>query len=234
MSKSHFDENFQDNTSQDENSQSENLQESECSAFWARAKPIDLEEHLALNCPNQNKDIIDFYTQIIANRQGRSQAASQEITPGVELSAGIKSSQFARVAEIAGVYRLIWLDQKLKKWKTTGNGIKDKLGPLSSLAVKLFSVCPHAAKSIVKISSYLISNAKQELSFYGLELTEEEIQTVFRDIALFSEADEKEDFDELDESEDPLQDCDYTTLGLFDKEASTQYRQCDCNLNAKQ
>ncbi|CAG8479961.1 2612_t:CDS:2, partial [Racocetra fulgida] len=79
------------------------------------------------------------------------------------------------------------------------DGIKDKLGPLSSLAVKMFSVHPHAA---IKISSYLISNTKQELSFYGLELTEEEIQTVFQNIALFSEADEEEDFDELDEFED--------------------------------
>lgn len=58
----------------------------ECGAFWARAKPVDLEEHLALDCPNQNKDIIDFYTQIISNRQGRSQAVSQKIVPGVELS----------------------------------------------------------------------------------------------------------------------------------------------------
>ncbi|CAG8776857.1 26922_t:CDS:2, partial [Racocetra persica] len=45
-----------------------------------------LEKYLALDCPNQNKNIIDFYTQIIANQQGRSQAASQEITSGVELS----------------------------------------------------------------------------------------------------------------------------------------------------
>ncbi|CAG8578585.1 28166_t:CDS:2, partial [Racocetra persica] len=46
------------------------------SSVKAHAKPVDLEKHLVLDCPNQNKDIIDFYTQIIANRQGRSQAAS--------------------------------------------------------------------------------------------------------------------------------------------------------------
>ncbi|CAG8763489.1 6933_t:CDS:2, partial [Cetraspora pellucida] len=43
-------------------------------------------EHLALNCPNQDKDIIDFYTQVVANRQGQSQALSQEIIPGTNLS----------------------------------------------------------------------------------------------------------------------------------------------------
>ncbi|CAG8854183.1 1458_t:CDS:2, partial [Gigaspora margarita] len=99
---------------------------------------------------------------------------------------------------------------------------KNKLGPLSSLAVKLFSVHPYATsckciwsccrwiledqctrlgtknlESIVKISSYLISNAKQELYYYGLELTEEEIRTVFQDIALFSEDKEEENFDNL-------------------------------------
>ncbi|CAG8841531.1 16113_t:CDS:1, partial [Racocetra persica] len=57
-----------------------------CGTFWARAKPVDLEEHLALNCPNQDKDIIDFYTQVVANRQGQSQALSQEIIPGTNLS----------------------------------------------------------------------------------------------------------------------------------------------------
>ncbi|CAG8819445.1 21925_t:CDS:1, partial [Gigaspora rosea] len=53
-------------------------------------------------------------------------------------------------------------------------------------------------ESIVKISSYLISNAKQELHYYGLELTEEEIQTVFQDIDLFYEDEEEENFDDLD------------------------------------
>ncbi|CAG8812438.1 29180_t:CDS:2 [Gigaspora margarita] len=56
----------------------------ECGSFWARAKPVDLEEHLALDCPTQNKDVIDFYTQIIANRQGHGQAVSQENIPGAE------------------------------------------------------------------------------------------------------------------------------------------------------
>ncbi|KAF0512009.1 zinc finger bed domain-containing protein 1-like [Gigaspora margarita] len=58
----------------------------ECGSFWARAKPVDLEEHLALDCLKQNQDVIEFYTQIIANRQGNSQAAPQEIIPGVEPS----------------------------------------------------------------------------------------------------------------------------------------------------
>ncbi|CAG8819167.1 22210_t:CDS:1, partial [Dentiscutata erythropus] len=57
-------------------------------------------------------------------------------------------------------------------------------------------------ESIVKISSYLISNAKQELHYYRLELIEEEIQTVFQDIALFSEDNEEENFNNLDKSED--------------------------------
>ncbi|CAG8834722.1 5266_t:CDS:2, partial [Cetraspora pellucida] len=57
-----------------------------CGAFWACAKPVDLEEHLALDCPNQNKDIIDFYTQIISNRQGHGQTVSQKLIPSIEQS----------------------------------------------------------------------------------------------------------------------------------------------------
>ncbi|CAG8836228.1 39471_t:CDS:2, partial [Gigaspora margarita] len=38
-------------------------------SFWAYAKLVDLKEHLALDCPTQNKGVIDFYTQIIANQQ---------------------------------------------------------------------------------------------------------------------------------------------------------------------
>ncbi|RIB00228.1 hypothetical protein C2G38_2150938 [Gigaspora rosea] len=128
---------------------------------------------------------------------------------------GIKQSQFARVAGIAGHLWTKMIGSKIKKanleilkaqlykyacneelyngsyvsaidsptrwWKTTGNSTKDKLGPLSSLAVKLFS---------------------QELHYYGLELTEEEIQTVFQDIDLFYEDEEEENFDDLDKSED--------------------------------
>ncbi|CAG8687304.1 18705_t:CDS:1, partial [Racocetra persica] len=44
-----------------------------CGVFWACVKPVDLEEHLALNCPNQDKDIIDFYVQVVANQQDHSQ-----------------------------------------------------------------------------------------------------------------------------------------------------------------
>ncbi|KAF0509356.1 zinc finger bed domain-containing protein 1-like [Gigaspora margarita] len=58
----------------------------ECRSFWAHAKPVDLEELLALDCPTQKKDVIDYYTQIIANRQGHGQAASQENLPGAEPS----------------------------------------------------------------------------------------------------------------------------------------------------
>ncbi|KAF0552756.1 zinc finger bed domain-containing protein 1-like [Gigaspora margarita] len=58
----------------------------ECGSFWECAKPVDLEEHLALDCPTQNKDVINFYTQIIANRQGHGQTASQENIPGAEPS----------------------------------------------------------------------------------------------------------------------------------------------------
>ncbi|CAG8676296.1 6463_t:CDS:2, partial [Cetraspora pellucida] len=57
-----------------------------CGSFWARAKPVDLEEHLALDCPNQDKDVIDFYNKVVANRQGRSQAVSQEIVPSANLN----------------------------------------------------------------------------------------------------------------------------------------------------
>ncbi|CAG8677728.1 1718_t:CDS:2, partial [Racocetra fulgida] len=46
-------------------------------------------------------------------------------------------------------------------------------------------------ESMVKISSYLMSNAKQELHYYGLDLTKEELQTIFQDIDLFSEINEE-------------------------------------------
>ncbi|CAG8546840.1 18202_t:CDS:2, partial [Cetraspora pellucida] len=192
----------------------------ECGAFWACAKPIDLEEHLALNCCNQ--------------------AASQETIPGIESNkkkcksagAGIKQSQFARVAKIAGRLWTKMVGSKAKKGDLEilkaqlCDGIKDKLGSLSSLVVKLFSVHPNAAscehiwsccewilgdqhnklktknlESIVKIDSYLILNAKQELSYYEIKLTEEEIRAVFQNLALFFEDNEEEDFDDLNESE---------------------------------
>ncbi|CAG8716504.1 15115_t:CDS:2 [Cetraspora pellucida] len=44
-----------------------------------------------------------------------------------------------------------------------------------------------------------MSNTKQELHYYGLELTEEEIQTVFQDVTLFSEDIKEESIDDLDE-----------------------------------
>ncbi|CAG8814422.1 26178_t:CDS:2, partial [Gigaspora margarita] len=109
---------------------------------------------------------------------------------------------------LAGIAGCLWtkmIGSKIKKADLEilkAQLYKYTLGPLSSLAVKLFSVCPHTTKSIVKISSYLISNAKQEFHYYGLELTEEEIQTVFQDIVLFSEDEEEENFGNMDESED--------------------------------
>lgn len=131
------------------------------------------------------------------------------------------------------------MDSPVRWWKTTGDGTKDKLGALSSLAVKLFSVRPHAAsceriwsrcgwflgdrrnklgtknlESMAKISTYLISNAKKELHYYGLELTEEEIQTVFQDIALFSEDNEEEHQDNLDESEDSDSEAEHQNLEI--------------------
>ncbi|CAG8747614.1 2906_t:CDS:2, partial [Dentiscutata erythropus] len=57
-----------------------------CGSFWARAKPVDLEEHLALDCSNQDRDVIDFYAQVVANRQSHSQAVSQETLPGSNLN----------------------------------------------------------------------------------------------------------------------------------------------------
>ncbi|KAF0522131.1 hypothetical protein F8M41_015586 [Gigaspora margarita] len=47
----------------------------EYESFWAHVKPVNLEEHLALDCSTKNKDVIDFHTQIIVNRQGHGQVA---------------------------------------------------------------------------------------------------------------------------------------------------------------
>ncbi|CAG8645949.1 237_t:CDS:2 [Racocetra fulgida] len=187
-----------------------------CRSFWARTKSVDLEEHLALDCLNQNRDVIDFYAQVVAERQGHSQAVSQKTIPGTNLNKKkrILTSNQASLSEfLKKPYNrsyMLTIDSPSRWWKTTGDGIKTKPSTLSSLAIKLFSVHPHAARdrcnnlgtknleSMIKISSYLISNAKQELHYYGLDLTKEEIQTIFQNITLFSEVNNKENFDNSD------------------------------------
>lgn len=168
------------------------------------------------------------------------------------LGIGIKSSQFARIASIAG---RLWIkmgnknkskhdllkaqlrqyacnerpynetyvadiDTPIRWWKTCGDETKHNPGVLSTLAIKIFSVRPHAAsceriwsccgwfrgerrtqltsshlESMVKINSFLISNAKQELQYYGVDLTEEELLGVFQEAALVAET--NDDLEEL-------------------------------------
>ncbi|RIB04451.1 hypothetical protein C2G38_2149016 [Gigaspora rosea] len=143
---------------------------------------------------------------------------------------GIKQSQFARVAGIAGCLWTKMIGSKIKKadleiLKAQLHKYACNEEPYNASYVPAIDsptrCCEHIwsccgwilgdrcarlgtknLESIVKISSYLISNAKQELHYYGLELTEEEIQTVFQDIDLFYEDEEEENFDDLDESED--------------------------------
>ncbi|KAF0541699.1 hypothetical protein F8M41_005189 [Gigaspora margarita] len=52
---------------------------------------------------------------------------------------------------------------------------------------------------MVKISSYLVSNAKQELHYYGLDLIEKEIQSIFQDFVVFSKVEEESTSDNLDD-----------------------------------
>ncbi|CAJ0769240.1 2137_t:CDS:1, partial [Entrophospora sp. SA101] len=53
-------------------------------------------------------------------------------------------------------------------------------------------------ESMVKINSFLISNAKQELQYYGVDLTEEELLGVFQEAALVAETnDDLEEFVDL-------------------------------------
>ncbi|RIB09922.1 hypothetical protein C2G38_2043925 [Gigaspora rosea] len=66
-------------------------------------------------------------------------------------------------------------------------------------------------ESIVKISSYLMSNPKQELHYYGLDLTEEEIQTVFQDITLFSEVNDEENYPNNSDNSDNSDNFDNST-----------------------
>ncbi|CAG8806261.1 44467_t:CDS:2 [Gigaspora margarita] len=154
---------------------------------------------------------------------------------------GIKLSQFAQVAGIAGRLWTRIVGSNIKKGDLdilkaqlckyacneepyNGSYVPDINSALSSLAVKLFSVRSHAAsceriwshcewflgdrctnlgtknlESMVKISSYLISNAKQELHYYGLDLTEEEIQSIVQDFVVFSEVEEESTSDNLDD-----------------------------------
>ncbi|RHZ69644.1 hypothetical protein Glove_281g16 [Diversispora epigaea] len=50
----------------------------QCGTYWAHAKPIDLEAHLAFNCPDNNKEVIQFYSKVIMDRSGTSQAVSSD------------------------------------------------------------------------------------------------------------------------------------------------------------
>ncbi|RHZ64831.1 hypothetical protein Glove_320g90 [Diversispora epigaea] len=50
----------------------------QCGTYWACAKPIDLEAHLAFNCPDNNKEVIQFYSKVIINRSETSQAVSSD------------------------------------------------------------------------------------------------------------------------------------------------------------
>ncbi|CAG8773961.1 30426_t:CDS:2, partial [Gigaspora margarita] len=86
------DENFQEDNFQNKNFQDEILKgisvKNYCSgqykiygSFWAHAKSVDLEKHLALDCSNQDKDVIDFYTKVVASQQSYSQAVSQKFIP---------------------------------------------------------------------------------------------------------------------------------------------------------
>ncbi|CAG8802265.1 25668_t:CDS:2, partial [Racocetra persica] len=91
-----FHEDFQEENFQ-EVSHQENFQEESYQNFQenpqiftfkklARWLIADLKKYLALNCLNQDKDIIEFYVQVVANRQGYSQVLPQEIIFSSNLS----------------------------------------------------------------------------------------------------------------------------------------------------
>ncbi|CAG8721353.1 13642_t:CDS:2 [Racocetra persica] len=87
MNKSQFDnKNFQDENSYDENSQDKNFQDensqdesSQCDNSQHENSQDFIQKKSAKHCPNQNKEVKDFYNQVIANRQGSSQAVSQNL-----------------------------------------------------------------------------------------------------------------------------------------------------------
>jgi hypothetical protein len=69
---------------------------------------------------------------------------------------------------------------------------------------------------MIKINSYLMSNAKKELRYYGLDLDKAELMNVFEDAALVAEDDEDpEDFEDLPDVQDqtvPNQDFEFENL----------------------
>ena len=102
-------------------------------------------------------------------------------------------------------------DTPIKWWETR------QINPpyFQHLAIKLFSVSPHAAScervwtvcgqihrtchtrilvenlnAIAQIHSYYIANNKSELSYYGTGQSEEEIQQILRDADLYEEEEE--------------------------------------------
>ncbi|CAJ0749823.1 16235_t:CDS:2 [Entrophospora sp. SA101] len=44
-----------------------------CNMHWSQGRPVELEEHIALYCTTQVKEIIQFYSQIVAKRKGKDQ-----------------------------------------------------------------------------------------------------------------------------------------------------------------
>ncbi|CAH1764972.1 2410_t:CDS:2 [Entrophospora sp. SA101] len=56
-----------------------------CNMHWSQGRPVELEEHIALYCTTQVKEIIQFYSQIVAKRKGKgSQAVSSNVIQGIE------------------------------------------------------------------------------------------------------------------------------------------------------
>ncbi|CAG8521162.1 9721_t:CDS:2 [Racocetra fulgida] len=125
-------ENSQDENSQSENFQGENLQESvqknlpddhlqkfgisltkECGAFWAHAKSVDLEEHLALDCLDEWTDPSrkSLWNFVIHTSTGR-----EYLWKLVDLSNQSHTGEILQdLARIAGCLWTRMVDSKIKK-----------------------------------------------------------------------------------------------------------------------
>ncbi|PKK61751.1 hypothetical protein RhiirC2_856073 [Rhizophagus irregularis] len=159
------------------------------------------------------------------------------------------------------------IDTPIRWWQTC----EMKPPYLQYLATKMFSVSPHAANceriwsvcgwihgtrrtkilvknldAIAQIHSYYIFNNKSELSHYGVEKSEEEIQQILRDADLYEEEEEitleeimteinleqtaiDDDLEAINDEPLELEEALNLSNSRFLHDASTPYMECDEN-----
>ncbi|RGB30942.1 hypothetical protein C1646_764693 [Rhizophagus diaphanus] len=87
---------------------------------------------------------------------------------------------------------------------------------LQLLAIKLFSIIPHAAKAIAKIHSYYIANSRSELPNYSKDRTADELCAILNDANLCDDDEYVDDYNEEEMIKDNLTDKQLELDGIDD------------------